>query len=535
MEMISKDITMSTDARMKLKSGVDKLANAVKVTLGPLGRNVVIENAMAPHVTKDGVTVARSIFFKDKIENIAAQILKQAADKTASVVGDGTTTSTVLAQSMINLGLKNIIAGSSPIGIKRGIDKTAAKLVELVQSKSLKLNNNVERIKQVATISANNDTKIGSMIADAIAEVGNEGVVIAQEGKSLDSYVDYMMGMQYNHGYLSPYFINNNNTLSCEFDNPYIFIYDGVLSNINELIPVLEKTSSSGKPLLIIADDVVGQALGLLVVNVVRAGMKVCATKAPGFGLQRKDLLLDIAAVIDAKIVNKETLEEFQINHLGSAKRVVVKKGETSIIDGSGIESDIEERINIIKQQIADEKSDYEKEKLQRRLSKLTSGAAIIHVGAATEIELKEKKDRIDDAIYATKAAIESGYLPGGGASLIHLYEEIDNFIISLADDELIGGIVFKESLKAPLNAICENAGQNGEFVIQTLLKENNFNIGWNAKTGEFTDLINAGVIDPTKVVVSAIQNATSVTGMILSTECVISNDPDSESEKMSM
>lgn len=527
--MIAKDISLGSDAQQKLKAGVDKLANAVKSTLGPSGRNVVIEGPVTPHVTKDGVTVAKSIFLKDKIENIGAQIIKQAADKTASVVGDGTTTSTVLAQSMIEQGLKNIVAGASPIGIKRGIDKTTNKLVELLEERSNKINNDVSKITQIATISANNDTVIGSLIGEAITEVGSEGVVVAQEAKTTDTFVEYMMGMQYNHGYLSPYFINNRAALSCEFENPVIFIYDGVLSDLKEMVSILETATVSGRPLFIIADDVINQALGLLVVNVVRAGMKVCATKAPGFGIQRKEQLADIAAVTGATVYSKETIEDFEIEGLGSAKKIVSKRGETSIIDGVGDEAAIAERIEIIKEQISDEESDYEKEKLQKRLSKLSSGAAIIHVGAATEIELKEKKDRIDDAIYATRAAIESGYLPGGGTALLRLSPEIQAYVNTLPISEKVGGDILINALKSPLFTICENAGTNGASVLPSILAVDNFNYGYDAKAETVVDLVESGVIDPTKVVVSALQNASSVTGMILTTNCVVANDPETE------
>ena len=528
--MISKQITTGPDARLKLKDGVDNLANAVKVTLGPLGRNVVIEGEMhQQHVTKDGVTVAKSIFLEDKIQNIGAQIVKQAAAKTATNVGDGTTTSTVLAQSMIEQGLQNITAGASPIGIKRGIDAAVEQVVDDLKEMSEKIGNDKEKLKHIACISSNNDESIGKLISDAIAEVTDTGVVIAQESQSSETYVEYMMGMQYNHGYLSPYFINDKGALSCDFKEAFIFIYDGTISNIKDVLPILEAAQAPGKPLLIIANDVVGQALGMMVVNVVRAGLKICATKSPGFGHKRRAILDDIASLTGATVYNAETLKQFESSGLGTCKQVVVKRGQTSLVDGGGTAETVQSRVDQIKRQIETESSDYEKEQLQMRLSKMTSGAAVIHVGAATEIELKEKKDRIDDAIHATKAAIEQGFLPGGGLALLRAGELLEDKFKDSPADEMVGVRIVKGALISPMETICNNAGLNGSLIVEQT-KTKDVNVGYNAKVGEFQNLIDAGVIDPTKVAIAALQNAASVTGMILTTECVVNKIESSDS-----
>lgn len=532
------NINNGIDARMKLKAGVDALANAVKVTLGPQGRNVVIENEHNEvHVTKDGVTVANSISFKDNVKNIGAQIVKQAASQTANIVGDGTTTSIVLSQAMISDGTQKIAVGLSPTNLKSGMEKATSFVIDQLRKMSNTVGDDIDKIRNIATISANNDTVLGNIIADAIHEVTNDGVVIAQESKSVDTHVEYMLGMQYNHGFLSPYFINNRENLSCEYNNAYIFVYDGTINSVEDVVKILELAVHKDKPLLIIADDVTGQALSLLVVNVLRAGFKVCATKSPGYGLKRREYLLDIAALTGATVYNSDTLKTVTHEGFGECDRFVVKKSETSIIDGKGTEESIEQRVKEIRQAITQEDSDYEREQLQQRLAKMTSGAAVIHVGAATDVELKEKKDRIDDAIYATKAAIEGGYLPGGGVALALCSLDTQDFIKDMTHDEKLGAEIVFNALKVPFNTICSNAGKTPQTILDKVLSHVSSNneheiYGYDAKFDRYGNLFEFGIIDPTKVTISALQNAISVTTMFLTTECVVSSDEVEENEK---
>jgi chaperonin GroEL len=528
---MAKEITFNADAREKLKSGIDALADAVKVTLGPKGRNVVIQKSFgAPIVTKDGVTVAKEIELTDAIANMGAQLVKEVASKTADAAGDGTTTATVLAQAMVHAGLKNVAAGANPMDLKRGIDKAVKKVVEHLHSQSETIKNNFEKIKQVAAISANNDDEIGSLIADAMKRVSTDGVITVEEAKGTDTYVEEVIGMQFDRGYLSPYFITNADTMVAEYENPLILIYDKKISNMQEMLPILEKALGTGRPLLIIAEDVDSQALGVLVVNRLRAGLKVVAVKAPGFGDRRKAMLEDIAILTGGTVISEEQgykLENTGLEHLGVCEKIVVDKDNTTVINGKGVDADIKARINQIKGQIETTTSDYDREKLQERLAKLAGGVAVLYVGASTEVEMKEKKDRVDDALHATRAAIEEGIVAGGGVALMRTISAIDNFK-GVNADETTGVDIVRRALESPLRTIAENAGVEGS-VVAMRVKNGKGSYGYNARTNKYEDLKVAGVIDPTKVTRVALENAASIAGMVLITECVVSDKPEKE------
>lgn len=526
---MAKEISFSLDARNKLKTGVDKLANAVKTTLGPKGRNVVIQKSFgAPTITKDGVTVAKEIELEDAVENMGAQMVKEVASKTADIAGDGTTTATVLAQNMIQIGMKNVTAGANPMDLKRGIDKAVHKVVENLKTQSERIENDLEKVKQVAAISANNDNEIGELIADAMKRVTKDGVITVEESKGTDTYVDEVIGMQFDRGYLSPYFVTNTETMVASYENPLILIHDKKISNMQEILPVLEQAVESGKPLLIIAEDIDSQALGVLVVNRLRAQLKVVAVKAPGFGDRRKAMLEDIAVLTGGTVISEEKgykLENTQIEHLGTAEKIEVDKDNTIIVNGKGDTDQIDSRINQIKQQIETTTSEYDKEKLQERLAKLAGGVAVLYVGAATEVEMKEKKYRVDDALHATRAAVEEGIVAGGGVALVRAIDSIKDLEGENAD-ESIGIQIVRSALEAPIRAIANNAGVEGSVVLQRVLDSKGAE-GYNARTDEYTDLKKAGVIDPTKVTRIALENAASIAGMILTTEVVINDKPE--------
>jgi chaperonin GroEL len=528
---MAKEISFNRDAREALKAGVDALANAVKVTLGPKGRNVVIQKSFgAPSVTKDGVSVAKEIELEDPVENMGAQMVKEVASKTSDIAGDGTTTATVLAQAMITAGLKNVAAGANPIDLKRGIDTAVAKVIEALKKQSETIGDDFKKIEQVAAISANNDEEIGKLIADAMKKVSKDGVITVEEAKGTETYVEEVLGMQFDRGYLSPYFVTNPDTMVTEYENPYILIYDKKISNLQEILPILEKAAGTGRPLLIIAEDVESQALGVLVVNRLRGGLKVVAVKAPGFGDRRKAMLEDIAILTGGQVISEEKgfkLENATLQDLGQAEKITVDKDNTTIVNGKGAEEDIKARIAQIKQQIETTTSDYDREKLQERLAKLAGGVAVLNVGAPTEVEMKEKKDRVDDALHATRAAIEEGIVPGGGVALVRCIAALDN-VKGRNDDETIGVNIVRKSLEAPVRVIAENAGLEGSVVFQRVL-EGKGDFGFNARTGEYTNLKKAGVIDPTKVTRVALENAASIAGMVLMTECVINDKPEPE------
>ncbi|GAB4247959.1 MAG: chaperonin GroEL [Saprospiraceae bacterium] len=528
---MAKEISFNRDAREALKAGVDALANAVKVTLGPKGRNVVIQKSFgAPSVTKDGVSVAKEIELEDPVQNMGAQMVKEVASKTSDIAGDGTTTATVLAQAMITAGLKNVAAGANPIDLKRGIDTAVAKVIEALKKQSETIGDDFKKIEQVAAISANNDEEIGKLIADAMKKVSKDGVITVEEAKGTETYVEEVLGMQFDRGYLSPYFVTNPDTMVTEYENPYILIYDKKISNLQEILPILEKAAGTGRPLLIIAEDVESQALGVLVVNRLRGGLKVVAVKAPGFGDRRKAMLEDIAILTGGQVISEEKgfkLENATLQDLGQAEKITVDKDNTTIVNGKGAEEDIKARIAQIKQQIETTTSDYDREKLQERLAKLAGGVAVLNVGAPTEVEMKEKKDRVDDALHATRAAIEEGIVPGGGVALVRCIAALDN-VKGRNDDETIGVNIVRKSLEAPVRVIAENAGLEGSVVFQRVL-EGKGDFGFNARTGEYTNLKKAGVIDPTKVTRVALENAASIAGMVLMTECVINDKPEPE------
>jgi chaperonin GroEL len=525
-DKMAKEISFNTDARAKLKSGIDALANAVKVTLGPKGRNVVIQKAFgAPTVTKDGVTVAKEIELEDAVENMGAQMVKEVASKTADIAGDGTTTATVLAQAMVTAGMKNVTAGANPIELKRGIDKAVAAVVEQLKKMSEQIGDDLEKIKQVAAISANNDNQIGSLIANAMERVSKDGVITVEEAKGTDTYVEEVLGMQFDRGYLSPYFVTNTENMSVEYDNPLILIHDKKISNVQELVPVLEKAAGQGRPLLMIAEDVDSQALGLLVVNRLRGGLKVVAVKAPGFGDRRKAMLEDIAILTGGTVISEEKgykLENTGLADLGACEKITIDKDNTIIVNGAGEQADIDARIGQIKQQIEATTSDYDREKLQERLAKLAGGVAVLYVGAPTEVEMKEKKDRVDDALHATRAAVEEGIVVGGGVALIRAASAL-NGLIGDNEDQNIGISIVRKSLESPLRIIASNAGAESSVVLMKVL-EGEGDFGYNARTEVYEDLKAAGVIDPTKVTRVALENAGSIAGMILTTECVISD-----------
>jgi len=534
---MAKEIVFDTEARDQLKKGVDAISNAVKVTLGPKGRNVIIDKKFgAPHVTKDGVSVAKEIELKDPIENMGAQMVKEVASKTADIAGDGTTTATVLAQVIVSTGLKNVTAGANPMDLKRGIDKAVQAVVEHLKANSKEVGSDNEKIKQIATISANNDETIGSLIAEAMKVVGNEGVITVEEAKGTETEVKTVEGMQFDRGYLSPYFVTNTEKMIAELENPYILICDKKISNIQEILPVLEPVAQQGKPLLIIAEDIDGTALSTLVINRLKAGLKIAAVKAPGFGDRRKAMLEDIATLTGGVVVSEErgyTMETVTLDMLGTAEKVDIDKDNTTIVNGAGQASEIENRVNQIKAQIETTTSDYDKEKLQERLAKLAGGVAVLYVGAATEVEMKEKKDRVDDALSATRAAVEEGIVPGGGVALIRTIAAIDK-IKGDNEDEKTGIAIIKRAIEEPLRQIIANGGNEGAVIVQRV-KEGKGDFGFNARTETFENLFEAGVIDPTKVTRIAIENAASIASMLLTTEVVIADIPEEEPHMPSM
>jgi chaperonin GroEL len=507
-----------------MKRGVDALANAVKVTLGPKGRNVIIDKKFgAPAITKDGVTVAKEIELKDTVENMGAQLLKEVASKTADIAGDGTTTATVLAQAIVTGGLKNVAAGANPMDLKRGIDKAVAAVVANLQKQSKKVGDDNQKIEQVATISANNDAAIGKLIANAMAKVKKEGVITVEEAKGTETTVEVVEGMQFDRGYISPYFVTNADKMEAVLDNPLVLIYDKKISNMKELLPILEKGVQTGRPILIIAEDVDGEALATLVVNKIRGSLKICAVKAPGFGDRRKAMLEDIAILTGGTLISEERgfkLENADLSYLGSAEKITVDKDNTTVVGGSGKKADITARVNQIKAQIESTTSDYDKEKLQERLAKLAGGVAVLYVGAATEVEMKEKKDRVDDALHATRAAVEEGIVAGGGVAYIRSIESLDK-LKGENEDETTGIAIVKRAIEEPLRQICANAGIEGSIVVQKV-KEGKGDFGYNARTDKYENMFEAGVIDPTKVSRVALENAASIAAMLLTTECVL-------------
>ena len=522
---MAKDIKFDIDAREGLKRGVDALANAVKVTLGPRGRNVIISKSFgSPQVTKDGVTVAKEIELEDALENMGAQMVKEVASKTNDLAGDGTTTATVLAQAIVKEGLKNVASGANPMDLKRGIDKAVAKIVEHLAKQAKEVGSSSEKIKQVASISANNDDTIGELIAQAFEKVGKEGVITVEEAKGTDTYVDVVEGMQFDRGYLSPYFVTDSEKMVAELDHPYILLYDKKISTMKDLLPVLEPVAQSGKPLLIIAEDIDGEALATLVVNKLRGTLRIAAVKAPGFGDRRKAMLEDIAILTGGTVIAEErgfTLENATIDMLGTAERVSIDKDNTTIVNGAGKSDDIKARVAQIKAQIENTSSDYDREKLQERLAKLSGGVAVLYIGAASEVEMKEKKDRVDDALHATRAAVEEGIVAGGGIALIRAKNVLGKLKPLNADEETGIKIILK-ALEAPLRTIVENAGVEGSVIVARVLEASRDAYGYNAKTGTYTDMFKAGIIDPKKVTRVALENAASVAGMILTTECAL-------------
>ncbi len=526
---MSKQVKYNVEARDALKRGVDILANAVKVTLGPKGRNVIIDKKFgSPSITKDGVTVAKEIELKDALENMGAQMVKEVASKTADIAGDGTTTATVLAQAIVTAGIKNVAAGANPMDLKRGIDKAVSAVVANLQKQSQTVGEDNNKIKQVAAISANNDEVIGSLIAEAMGKVGKDGVITVEEAKGTETEVKTVEGMQFDRGYLSPYFVTNADKMEAELENPYILIYDKKISNMKELLPVLEKQVQTGKPLLIIAEDLDGEALATLVVNKIRGSLKVVAVKAPGFGDRRKAMLEDIAILTGGTVISEERgykLENADLTYLGQAEKVVVDKDNTTVINGAGAADEIKARVNQIKAQVETTTSDYDKEKLQERLAKLAGGVAVLYVGAATEVEMKEKKDRVDDALHATRAAVEEGIVAGGGVAFIRAIESLEG-LKGDNEDETTGIAIVKRAIEEPLRQICENAGIEGSIVVQKV-KEGKADYGYNARTDVYENLIGAGVIDPTKVGRVALENAASIAAMLLTTECVLADEPE--------
>jgi chaperonin GroEL len=521
---MAKEIKFEMEARDLLKKGVDELANAVKVTLGPKGRNVVIEKSFgAPQVTKDGVTVAKEIELEDPYENMGAQMVKEVASKTNDDAGDGTTTATVLAQSIIQVGLKNVTAGANPMDLKRGIDKAVAKVIESIRSQSQEIGNDNNKIKQVAAISANNDMFIGELIAEAMSKVTNEGVITVEEAKGTDTTVEVVEGMQFDRGYISPYFITDTDKMEAVLDNPYILLYDKKISTMKDLLPVLEPAAQSGRPLMIIAEDVEGEALATLVVNRLRGSLKIAAVKAPGFGDRRKEMLEDIAVLTGGMVISEEKgmkLEGATLDMLGSCEKIVIDKDNTTIVNGSGDKESIDARVKQIKAQIEITTSDYDKEKLQERLAKLAGGVAVLYVGAASEVEMKEKKDRMEDALSATRAAVEEGIIPGGGVAFVRAIDDLEG-LKGDNEDENIGIQIVRRAIEEPLRQIVENAGNEGSVVVQKV-REGKGAYGFNARTEKYEDLFEAGVIDPTKVTRVALENAASIAGMLLTTESVI-------------
>ena len=521
---MAKKIQFDIEAREGLKKGVDALANAVKVTLGPKGRNVIIGKSFGgPQVTKDGVTVAKEIELEDSLENMGAQMVKEVASKTNDLAGDGTTTATILAQSIVNEGLKNVTAGANPMDLKRGVDKAVSAVVENLNKSAKTVGNSSEKIQQIASISANNDNVIGDLITEAFEKVGKEGVITVEEAKGTDTYVDVVEGMQFDRGYLSPYFVTNSEKMESDLESPYILLYDKKISAMKDLLPILEPVAQSGKPLLVIAEDVDGEALATLVVNKLRGALKIAAVKAPGFGDRRKAMLEDIAILTGGTVISEErgfNIENTTIDMLGSAERVTIDKDNTTIVNGAGDKKAIEDRVNQIKTQIDTTTSDYDKEKLQERLAKLAGGVAVLYVGAASEVEMKEKKDRVDDALHATRAAVEEGIVAGGGVALIRARNVLDK-IKATNDDELTGIQIISRALEAPVRTIVANAGGEGSVVVAKII-EGKDGFGYDAKSEQYVDLFDAGIIDPKKVTRVALENAASVAGMILTTECAL-------------
>ena len=521
---MAKKIQFDIEAREGLKKGVDALANAVKVTLGPKGRNVIIGKSFGgPQVTKDGVTVAKEIELEDALQNMGAQMVKEVASKTNDLAGDGTTTATILAQAIVNEGLKNVTAGANPMDLKRGVDKAVKSVVEFLNKSAQTVGNSSEKIKQIASISANNDNAIGELITQAFEKVGKEGVITVEEAKGTDTYVDVVEGMQFDRGYLSPYFVTNSEKMEADLENPHILLYDKKISAMKDLLPILEPVAQSGKPLLIIAEDVDGEALATLVVNKLRGALKIAAVKAPGFGDRRKAMLEDIAILTGATVISEErgfNLENTTLEMLGTSERVTIDKDNTTIVNGSGKKDDIKARVNQIKVQIETTTSDYDKEKLQERLAKLAGGVAVLYVGAASEVEMKEKKDRVDDALHATRAAVEEGIVAGGGVALLRSRSKLDSLKAN-NDDEATGIQIISRALESPLRTIVENAGGEGSVVVSKVI-DGKDSFGYDAKSDKYVDLFKSGIIDPKKVTRIALENAASVAGMILTTECAL-------------
>ena len=532
---MSKEISFNVEARDALKRGVDALANAVKVTLGPKGRNVIIDKKFgSPAITKDGVTVAKEIELSHPVENMGAQLLKEVASKTADLAGDGTTTATVLGQAIVTAGLKNVAAGANPMDLKRGIDKAVANVVENLQKQSTPVGNDNKKIEQVATISANNDNAIGKLIAEAMQKVKKEGVITVEEAKGTETTVEIVEGMEFDRGYISPYFVTNVDKMEAVLESPYILIYEKKISAMKELLPILEKAVQTGKPLLIIAEDLDGEALQTLVVNRLRANLKICAVKAPGFGDRRKAMLEDIAILTGGTFISEEQgrkLEDAQLTDLGRAEKITIDKENTTIVNGAGKKAEITSRVNQIKAQIETTTSDYDKEKLQERLAKLAGGVAVLYVGAATEVEMKEKKDRVDDALAATRAAVEEGIVAGGGSAYIRCITSLEK-LKGANDDENTGIQIVKRAIEEPLRQICANAGLEGSIIVHNV-REGKDDYGFNARTEKFENLLKAGVIDPTKVSRIALENAASVAGMLLTTDCVISEKKEEKAPAM--
>ncbi|MBB2821951.1 UNVERIFIED_ORG: chaperonin GroEL [Rhizobium esperanzae] len=529
--MAAKEVKFHSDARERMLRGVDVLANAVKVTLGPKGRNVVIDKSFgAPRITKDGVSVAKEIELEDKFENMGAQMLREVASKTNDLAGDGTTTATVLAQAIVKEGSKAVASGMNPMDLKRGIDLAVDAVVGELKANARKISNNSE-IAQVGTISANGDSEIGRYLAEAMEKVGNEGVITVEEAKTAETELEVVEGMQFDRGYLSPYFVTNQDKMRVELEDPYILIHEKKLSNLQSMLPVLEAVVQSGKPLLIIAEDVEGEALATLVVNKLRGGLKIAAVKAPGFGDRRKAMLEDIAVLTAGTVISEDLgikLENVTLNMLGRAKKVAIEKENTTIIDGAGSKAELDGRTAQIRAQIEETTSDYDREKLQERLAKLAGGVAVIRVGGSTEVEVKEKKDRVDDALHATRAAVEEGILPGGGVALLRAVKALDT-IKTANDDQRVGVDIVRRAIEAPVRQIAENAGAEGSIIVGKLREKNEFSYGWNAQTGEYGDLYAQGVIDPAKVVRTALQDAASVAGLLVTTEAMIAEKPKKE------
>ena len=530
---MAKELKFNIEAREQLKKGVDELANAVKVTLGPKGRNVIIEKKFgAPHITKDGVSVAKEIELADAFQNTGAQLVKSVASKTGDDAGDGTTTATVLAQSIVATGLKNVAAGANPMDLKRGIDKAVAKVVEHIKAQSEQVGDNYDKIEQVATVSANNDQEIGKLIADAMKKVSKDGVITIEEAKGRETTIGVVEGMQFDRGYLSPYFVTNTEKMECEMENPLILIYDKKISNLQEFLPILNPAAQTGRPILVIAEDVESEALTTLVVNRLRAQLKICAVKAPGFGDRRKAMLEDIAVLTKGVVISEEKglkLEQATIEMLGSAEKVTITKDNTTIVGGKGDKQNIQDRVNQIKNEIKNSTSDYDKEKLQERLAKLSGGVAVLYVGAASEVEMKEKKDRVDDALCATRAAIEEGIVPGGGVALIRSIESLENLEGDNAD-ETTGINIVKRAIEEPLRQIVENAGLEGSVVVEKVRNQKG-DFGYNARKDTYENLRESGIIDPAKVCRVALENAASIAGMFLTTECVICDAKEDKPE----